>query len=1112
MKILEVNDNDIFGKIFNGYTIMEELNKKERFDIKQLVISKFSKNPNCVKLFSNDYLINLDFNIHKLEHDIMSTHSLLSISVPTLKDNIYYKKSDLIHFHQVHNSRFDLPEFFELAKTKPTVISFHDPWFLTGRCVHPLSCLEWKKGCKKCNYLDTLFDLPEDNASELWKIKSEIANTDIDIIVHSKFMYDMVKSNPYTKKMRVHEIPLAVDVNKYTYTLSKEEAKQKLNISKNDTVIFFREQKELKGTNYIVEALKKLENKSNITLLTCSQKGLLKEIEDDFNIIELGNITEQEVCECYNASDLFLMPSIGESFGMMAVEAMASGVSTIVFDNSALPSTTGAPEYGILVKNLDSDDLYEKIDYYINHKEEREERGKASRKFIEKKYNYNNFFEQISKVYEEAYEKQKYKINVKQKEKDHTINFSNKEVKKAIYRLNKIYDKLFNVEYKPEFLKENFIKDDGKIEYSDSNVINLLNEFNNYIYSRHQEKSEIKKIDLIYKNQNYSTENNDNPKVSIIIPVYNGAKYVSLAIDSALRQTYKNIEIIVVNDGSKDDTDKICKSYGKLIKYIKKENGGVSTALNLGIKNMTGDYFSWLSHDDLYYPEKVQVEVDYLKKHKLLNTNTILYSNWSTIDSKGYLLDNVIFDSEDLNRNSAFSLLKGAINGLTLLIPKKAFEEVGLFNVNLRCVQDYALWYDMYKFGYKFVHISNILTVTRIHEESTTNTSPKLVSEGNEFWLKVVKDFNDSKKIELYQSVYNYYFSLFNFFNGGPYDELINYFELKYKKIEQQNMNHNKKVSIVLIIESNVSSCVRAINSVLNQTYKNIELIIVNNGCDENIEEINKIIKNNSKIIKFISNENKGNKAQLYNLGIKNSTGDYIAFLEENSIFEKEKIEKQVLKMVCSKTPISHTSYYSNINNNVVLVNSGYLNGYMKSLILKDFCISISTVMVDKKYIIENNILFDEKIDAASEVCFILNIMNDSILIGIKEPLSTIYNESNEKRYEIKLYTILSLIIKKGEIIGSKGHLLEMLKKYLTELGINNEDYIYKQMHLEELIRYQYLQTRESHVVSKTRKITNKIIFRKNIPVYKLDNNALFNSKINRMYRKARNIKNKIRK
>ena len=105
------------------------------------------------------------------------------------------------------------------------------------------------------------------------------------------------------------------------------------------------------------------------------------------------------------------------------------------------------------------------------------------------------------------------------------------------------------------------------------------------------------------------------PLVSIVIPVYNGSDYMSDAIDSAINQTYNNIEIIVVNDGSNDNgkTEEIALSYGDKIRYIKKENGGVSSALNTGIKNMKGKYFSWLSHDDLYTPDKVEKEINALK-------------------------------------------------------------------------------------------------------------------------------------------------------------------------------------------------------------------------------------------------------------------------------------------------------------------------------------------------------------------------------------------------------------------------------------------------------------------------------------------------------------------
>ena len=93
-----------------------------------------------------------------------------------------------------------------------------------------------------------------------------------------------------------------------------------------------------------------------------------------------------------------------------------------------------------------------------------------------------------------------------------------------------------------------------------------------------------------------------SPLISIVIPVYNGSNYLREAIDSALRQTYKNIEVLVINDGSNDNgaTARIAKSYGKKIRYFEKPNGGVATALNMGIQKMRGEYFSWLSHDDLY--------------------------------------------------------------------------------------------------------------------------------------------------------------------------------------------------------------------------------------------------------------------------------------------------------------------------------------------------------------------------------------------------------------------------------------------------------------------------------------------------------------------------------
>ena len=123
----------------------------------------------------------------------------------------------------------------------------------------------------------------------------------------------------------------------------------------------------------------------------------------------------------------------------------------------------------------------------------------------------------------------------------------------------------------------------------------------------------------------------DSLRVSIIIPVFNGSEYLAEAINSALNQTYKNIEVLVINDGSTDGgkTEEIALSFGESIRYIKKKNGGVASALNLSLDYMTGDYFSWLSHDDLYTNNKIELEIKAMNEN--VNKNTIIYSDYTVI-------------------------------------------------------------------------------------------------------------------------------------------------------------------------------------------------------------------------------------------------------------------------------------------------------------------------------------------------------------------------------------------------------------------------------------------------------------------------------------------------
>ena len=219
-----------------------------------------------------------------------------------------------------------------------------------------------------------------------------------------------------------------------------------------------------------------------------------------------------------------------------------------------------------------------------------------------------------------------------------------------------------------------------------------------------------------------------NPKVSIIIPVYNGSNFVRHAIDCALSQTYDNVEVVVVNDGSTDGgkTEEIALSYGDRIRYFAKENGGVSSALNYGIANMTGEYFSWLSHDDAYGPDKVKDAIKLLRAHDMLGKKCVAHTSGYTMDVDGNKLkdfpnsfaENQVFSGvEVLTRMTK----ERGLYGCCMLIPKSAFDEVGGFAEDLRFSQDFLMWYRIFMAGYQLVSDHRLNVMCRLHKNQVTN-------------------------------------------------------------------------------------------------------------------------------------------------------------------------------------------------------------------------------------------------------------------------------------------------------------------------------------------------------------------------------------------------------
>lgn len=206
--------------------------------------------------------------------------------------------------------------------------------------------------------------------------------------------------------------------------------------------------------------------------------------------------------------------------------------------------------------------------------------------------------------------------------------------------------------------------------------------------------------------------------VSIIIPTYNGSKFLRHAIDSALNQTYKNIEVIVVNDGSNDndETDKIAESYGDKIKYLKKENGGVSSALNLGISIAKGEFINWLSHDDEFEKDSVEKRLEFYSLNGS-NPKNIISSKVSYIDENGQYLKRVSARSKYV-RNIK-DLLDSTVNGCSLLIQKDAFKD-HKFKVGIIYLPDYFMWASLLNDDYIIINHQPRLIKSRVHKNQIT--------------------------------------------------------------------------------------------------------------------------------------------------------------------------------------------------------------------------------------------------------------------------------------------------------------------------------------------------------------------------------------------------------
>jgi glycosyltransferase involved in cell wall biosynthesis len=395
-----------------------------------------------------------------------------------------------------------------------------------------------------------------------------------------------------------------------------------------------------------------------------------------------------------------------------------------------------------------------------------------------------------------------------------------------------------------------------------------------------------------------------NPLVSIIIPVFNGANYLEGAIQSALGQTYQNIEIIVINDGSTDDgaSERIAQKFGDQIRYFYQANGGCAAALNCGIAHMQGEYFSWLSHDDLYLPEKIAEQIALLDQ--LVNKGTIIFSAYEYIDEKDnhitFVNPHEILPSKQLT-NPLMPLLRGLINGCALLIPKKLFDEIGTFDVAKRTTQDYALWFDFLRKA-PLEYIPKALIKSRIHSaQDTQKINDVHLRETNELWSGFLERLTLDEMKKLDGSHIGFLANMADHLNITPYNLAL---EKAHQEVHQ--IVAKTSVSILVLVEDASDLLAQSLQSIAQQTHTNLELLVVH---PQSLTLQN--IATPALGIHYYPYADHFSKNTAIAQAISQSSGELIAFLKAGDVFKAEKIFEQVQWMLRHDAGISVTAFES---------------------------------------------------------------------------------------------------------------------------------------------------------------------------------------------------------
>ena len=397
--------------------------------------------------------------------------------------------------------------------------------------------------------------------------------------------------------------------------------------------------------------------------------------------------------------------------------------------------------------------------------------------------------------------------------------------------------------------------------------------------------------------------NDKDSLISIVIPIYNAEKYLEECLNSIKNQTYKNIEVIMVNDGSKDDSETICKRFSEddaRFRYFTKVNGGVSSARNLGLDNVKGDYITFIDADDWIAEKHLELLINSIKKtnsdigvssYKEFNNKDTYYIRVYTKQEKNLL------NFEKMNRDEFLTLFPKLMstnvcfnNAVSKLFRKDLVKNLR-FDTSIKYGEDLDFYFRLYMNVDSISYVDELTYVYRIHGDSTTSNFNQ---EHAEQELAIFKQMYE--KIQEIGLPSIHYFKKLKKLLGLRMDFLENKVLLNeyldfLKNSEETVTYPNTLISVVIPIY-NVSPYLRlCLESIENQTYPHFEVLLVNDGSRDDSKGICQEFIHKDERFRYFEQENLGISAAR-NTGILNSNGEFITFIEGDDFVDPNYLEE----------------------------------------------------------------------------------------------------------------------------------------------------------------------------------------------------------------------------